>query len=524
MGFIAELANRKTSNNLWRQTFGAIDKETSSKPSVVPGGTHGRSLTATDVSFIRLLQAMRSMAPGGWSDDRWEQTKHWTGVTYVAGHRICTQWQQAEFQVFKKDQRHPDGKRPVREGEEGWDLVKLLEKPNKQDSFGRWMYRLGQQKYLTGTALTWMVPNVLGTPMELYCIPTAVAIPQPAINPDYPDGYYRIQPVYPYGPFSSYPTPTTAVGAPIPAQWMMRIQFPHPLLRYDGYTPLTGMRLHIDEIEMVDRARHYMMRRGINPSAVLNMEEMEGLQNLPEAELERIRADFEASHMGPENSGQLFVSYPGAKLEPWGAAPIDMAFQDGWSQLTDFVLGGGFGITKGAAGLTEGISSYAALFSMIKQLHLMTLKPDLDDVGSSITTNIAPFFGEGLYVDVRCPRIDDHDIKLTKLDKAMQGKVITKNELRKELDLPLTNEPWGEELVGMEGMGSPGPGQQLGESSSSQSQEPGDILRDAIEGGRASESPDLTKNRVEPGDINNESEPRIKKYIRASSNGKVKHA
>src|SRR5260370_35899679 len=107
---------------------------------------------------------------------------------------------------------------------------------------------------LMGKALTWMVPNKLKTPMELYSIPTAIAIPQPAINPDFPDGYYRIQPIYPYGPFSSYPTPATAVGAPIPAQWMLRVKYPHPLLRYDGYSPMTVLRLQQDEIESIDRS------------------------------------------------------------------------------------------------------------------------------------------------------------------------------------------------------------------------------------------------------------------------------
>ena len=462
MGVVSQLARTKAEfpsqdrgSRLWNDIFGATDKETPTrKPIRGDGGGWGRSLTSTAASTKRLIQAFRSMAPGGWSDDRWEQTRHFVGIAYLAIHRLATQWQQSEFQVFRRDMNLPDGKVPVTEydppqgGREvrPHDLVKMLQRPNRQDSFGKYMYRLCQQKYLTGTALTWMVPNMLGTPMELYTIPTAIAIPQPAVNPDYPDGFYRIQPIYPYGPFSSYPTPSSAVGAAVPAQWMMRFQFPHPLLRYEGYSPLTGVRLHLDEVEMVDRSRHYSMRREIRPSAVLNFGDSEGMQALPEEEIARIHSEFESEAMGPENAGRLFVSTPGANLEPWGTSPMEMDYHDSWEQLVSFSLAA-FGITKPAAGMIEE-ASYASLFAALKQLHVLTLKPDVDDVGSDLTQYLCPFFGDDLFVEIRCPRIDDHDIKMAKLDMAGKYKCITKNQMLKELDLPITKEEWGGDIVG----------------------------------------------------------------------------
>lgn len=428
---------------------------------VVPGGSHGRSvLSAGETAFTRLLQALRSNAPGGWSDDRYEQTqRHFTGITYVAIHRLSMQMSRAEFQVYRSDDAHPDGKRPVTRKDpptsrryaelnvRPWDLVELLKKPNNQDTFGRLMYRWTQQKLLTGSALTWMVPNRLQHPYELYSIPTALAIPQPAVNPEYPQGFYRIQPVYPYGPFSSFPAPASSVGAPIGGQWMMRMFYPHPLLRYEGYSPQTGMRLHIDSIEMIDRARHYMMRRGIYPSAVLNGTDAEGAAELDDTQIEQLRAMFEAEHMGPENMGRLFVAYAGWKLEQWGQAPADMAFEGGWEQLMGFILGGGFGISSPAAGMVE-TSSYQTLFATMKQLHLTTLEPEAEDIGATLTRTLGPFFGDDLIVQVRCPRIDDHELKFSKLGLAMQGKCMTKNELRHELDLPMTHEPWGADIAG----------------------------------------------------------------------------
>lgn len=457
MGIIASLAKQQTESpfsgmgqgrRIWDRIFehAPTNKEERAVQRPVPGGTYGRSMVSADAAMIRLLQAMRSRAPGGWSDDRYEEAKHYVGITYVAIHRQNELLSQGEFQVFIKDDRSPDGKKPVPKGHPGYKLIELLEKPNRDDSFGDMLAQWNLQLDLTGMALTWMVPNKLGVPMELYPIPTCIAIPQPAINPDYPDGYWRIQPVYPYGPFSSYPTPTTAVGAPIPAQWMLRWKYPHPILRYDGYSPQTGLRLTLDEVESMDRSRWYSMKRSMNFSGVLNMDGMEGSQALPPEEIDRIRAEVEAILQGPENAGQLYVAAPGAKLEPWGNKPTDMDYQSGWDQLTSFNLGA-FGITKPAAGMVED-SSYSNLFATLKQLYWLTLDPKCNRVSSALTRQLAPFFGDDLIVEVRCKRLDDEELKLQKLDKAVSGKCITKNELRKELDLPLTREEWGADIAG----------------------------------------------------------------------------
>lgn len=426
-----------------------------------PTNLRGRSnITPNASAFVKLLEAMRSNAPGGWTDDRYEQTlRHFVGITYVAIHRLSLQMGRGEFQVFHEDPDHPEGRRAVtrhdppsteehaKKGVKPYDLVQLLRNPNKQDSFGKLMYRWSQQKKLTGMALTWMVPNVFGVPYELYSIPTAVAIPQAATNPLYPEGYYRVQPIYPYGPFSTWPSATTSVGAAIPGNWMLRFSYPHPLLRYEGYSPLTAMRLHIDSLEMIDRARHYLMRRGISPSAVLNSTDAEGAEEINEDELDRLKAMFEEDHMGPENMGRLFVAYAGWKLEQWGHPPAEMGFDGSWDQLCSFILGGGFGITRPAAGMVED-ASYGGLFATMKQLHLTTLEPECEDLGSELTRHVAPYFGEGLIVEVRLPRIDDHEITFSRVGSAVSAKCITKNEARKELGYPLTKEPWGGDFAG----------------------------------------------------------------------------
>lgn len=452
MGFISSLAKsggniavatKSESDRLrWRRTFGVVSKEDSHrKPRVDP--RNYSSTLGSPASVEQLLKALRSQAPGGWSDNRWEQSNHFVGIAYVAIHRASEQLAQSEFEVLQKDPNHPEGFHSVHSDH---PLVKLLEHPNNDDTFGDLMYRLCMQLGLTGSALIWMVPNRLGIPVELYPIPTALAVPQSTQTPEYPDGYYRVQPIYPYGPFSVYPTPLSAAGACIPGQWMLRVQYPHPLLRYEGYSPLSAMRLHMDEIEAIDRSRWYSQRRAINPSAVLNFDEMEGSEPLPEAEISRIHAEFENEQMGPENTGRLFISTPGARLEPWGASPKDMEYQSGWDQLTSFTLAG-LGISKPAAGIVE-TSGYATLFASLKQFHMLTLEPMCARISGRLTRHLASFFGDNLVVRIRTQRIDDHDIKNAKLNMLISAKCITKQELRKELDMPPTNAEWANDIAG----------------------------------------------------------------------------
>ena len=456
----------RQATSLWRETFGlaATTKEDGLR-KVTTAGT-GRTLAATHAGFKRALEAYRANAPGNWSDNRLEQTQHFKGISYVAIHRMCEQFQQAEFQVWLKDESIPEGKRPVSRtdppqgGREcvPYDLVELLEKPNNDDSFGDWLYMLLQQMLLTGTALTWMVPNSYDNPCpyELYSVPTAMAPGGSVMSLEYPQGYYRLQPVYPYGGYGGYPQPGASVGTIIPAQWMLRVKLPHPFLRYDGFSPLSALNYHIDLFEMIDRSRHSSMRRGVRPSAVLDFAEMEGAQPLPETEIERMRAEWEESHQGPDNAGNLFVTPPGGRLEPFGARPADMDYTAGWDQMASFVLGG-FGITKPAAGMIED-ASYSTLFATMKQLYWQTLEPMTHRLSSQLTKKLAPFFGDNLIVEVRCKRIDDHDVKLGKLNLLCSRGSITHNELRDALDEPLTPEAWGAQRVGIEQQpGSPQP-------------------------------------------------------------------
>lgn len=516
---------------LWQRVFGSAgtDKETGSlQPRYDPSSVRPlRSMqaTATNAAVFRLLQSLKSKSPGAWTDNRYEQAAHYTGITFVSIFRLARLMSQAEFQVFIKDPTHPDGKRPVTEtdaphggfymrGDElvprhpevrPYQLVTLLKKPNPQDSFGKMLMRFIVQKYLTGTRLCWMVENVLGAVAHLFPIETVIASPNPIIDAEHPDGYYRIQPLYPNGPYSVYPTVNAAAGATIDARWMLVDRFPHPFFRYDGYSPLTGMKLHVDEVEAMDRARWYEMKRSIKPNAILQMTEVEGnIAQLTTEQMERIRAEFESEFQSPENWGKLIVGAPGFDLQ-LQTDTREVDYYQGWEQLVSFVMGG-FGITKEAAGMISD-ASYAALFATLKQLYFVTLDPECQDVAQDFTNNLAPMYGDDLEVEVRARPIDDHEKTLAELGLLMQAKAVTKNEVRKHLKFSTTLEPWGNDIAG-----DPSPAETLMNTQmlaaalpdESEEQEKGVILpgKDGPEGADRDPEPEQIKDtRPGPGSL-----------------------
>lgn len=463
MGFIKQLQQKSSKvfpgqnegNRLWRQTFGTTKEDPRPKPQASEnGGSFGRSTISSHAAVKRLVQALASMAPGGWSDDRYQQTKNYIGLIFLAIESQCRHMRRAQFEVFKRDDKHHDGKRLLTRDDSEYELVERLRQPNEDDSFGDLMVEWTMQLDLTGMALTWKVPSKLselygkGPPARLYPIKTATAIPQPAVNPEFPDGFWRIQPVYPYGPFSSYPTPSSAVGAPIPAQQMLRFKYTHPLLRYDGYSPQSGLSSWIDQFNTIDRSRNYSMRGAINPSAVLeqNLDENGGSNPIPEEEIDRIIAEFEQTVGGPENMGRLFVTPNGSTLKEWGATPDKMLYEGGWDQVGSAILGG-FGMTKPAAGMVED-SSYSQLFATLKQLYWTTLEPKCEMIAEKLTRHLAPDYGDDLIIEIKCKPIDDHEKNQATFQTALAGKCATKNEGRKLLGLSLTREEWGDDILG----------------------------------------------------------------------------
>lgn len=391
-----------------------------------------------------LLRALRSRAPGMYSQNVQALSQHFTSGVYLALNTMCKQAAQAEWRIFEEigSPHEPDVELQKHE-----PVVKLFKNPNNEDDFVDILAQLTQQIGLNGIALEWI--PVWGNqiqPEEMYIIPTATALPWPP-SPVYPHGSYLIQPFYPFGPFSTIPSYQSAAGARIPAEQIIRIKNDHPILRYDGYATLTAIQRHVDTVEAIDTARWSTQQLGLDPSIIISFDPK--LVNPDKADFKRIRTELQAIYAGPVNAGKIMFNPFGGKADKLSHTPNEMAWEKGWEQLMAFEQAC-FGVPKGISGMDDD-TSFATLYARMKQFNLLSLDPLLDKLGRKNTKRlIKPYFGGDLYLKLTARKITDEEMVLKKIGVGIQSKTLRLNEIRKllDLDLPPIDGPQGDEFIG----------------------------------------------------------------------------
>ncbi len=388
-----------------------------------------------------LLAALRSRAPGQWSQNLLELSRHFTSAIFLAINTLAKQAENADWRVYERDPGEPESKTQLPHTD---PLCRLLEDPNAEDSTGDLLYQVTQQLSLTGISLVWTPRhNPLDIPSELYVIPSATAFPLPH-SATYPDGAYRVMPMYPYGPFATVPGYQTAAGAIIPADQVIRIKNHHPYLRYDGYAVLTALNLQIDTIEAIDRARWSTQMKGVDPTVAMGFDPE--VFNPDETDLNRLRAQIEAVNAGPQNAGKILFNPYGTTITRLSNTPAEMAWQEGWAQLVDFVLAS-YDVPKSVAGLQDA-ATYATLFASLKQFYLLSLNPLLTKIAGRFNKHLVrPYFGPDLVLELRGQKITDEDLLEKQLanDAAVGARRL--NEWRKVRELPPLPGPEGDERV-----------------------------------------------------------------------------
>lgn len=396
------------------------------------------TLTGASFNLHNLLSVLRADAPGAATDDRFTQASNFVGMTYLAVHRLAEMGASSKFHARIK---HPEEPLGYVDAPVGDDLRMLLDYINENDTPGEFLYQTVQQMALTGSAPQWNVPNRKGTVAEMYCLRTATMWPLPT-SPMYPRGAFRIQTLYPYGPWASSYSPASAAGAVIPAEQITRIRNPHPLLYYDAYSPQTGTRLEADTINAINTGRKNSLINGVDQST-LAIEFDADVQNPNDDDLKRMRAQLEAVMAGPKAWGKVFFLQPGTHAKSLSNKPSEMAFSEGWQQVSSFLMAA-YGVTKPVAGMIEE-TSYATLYAALKQFFLLTLQPLLNRIAGAMSKKLARLYSPMHYIHIEAPKLDDESLLENALNTDLQCGLRRINEIRIARGLPPVKEAWGNE-------------------------------------------------------------------------------
>lgn len=389
------------------------------------------------------LAALRSGAPMQWLSDHLSEDQRQRGPIYVAVEVLMKQAMAAELHAYElRPDARQDGKLAKEPLPHDHPIVELCEYPNPHQTGGELRAQQVQQLCLTGTSLSVKARDDFGMVRELWSEPTGTYQPIP-ISPYYPNGGYRFLPWFP-GPLASIPGAKTAGGVAVPAEEVLALRLPHPLLPGgEGYSPLHACRLPFDTLEMIDRGRMNRMRRGIRPSAVA---EVDPASQLPTgSDLEVLRLEINKLQAGPERDGALALLSPGIKLREWNASSdIELSWIESWGQLVGMVLAC-FGVAKSMAFLDDS-TSFAELYARLKQFDLFTLCPLLSRLSAAYNRELIwPVWGRSYGVELRPRKIDNLDDDVKRISTAQASGSIKHNEVRKTLGWEPVDEPWGEE-------------------------------------------------------------------------------
>jgi len=158
-----------------------------------------------------------------------------------------------------------------------------------------------------------------------------------------------------------------------------------------------------------------------------------------EEELDRTAKKFNEKYAGSEGSGKAMFLSGASTVTQIGAAPKDMGYEAGFTQMRDAVLGI-HGVPPIAAGISGG-GSYAAYYAELKQFTHLTMQPIFELLAEEDTERLAPQFGAGLTIEYEASAIDDPDVLEKRLATDIAARAITKRELRALRGLP----PFGDE-------------------------------------------------------------------------------
>lgn len=415
------------------------------------------------------LQTMRRSPPGTGTDNRWEQVRHYRGVVYIAIRAIMSLAGGATYECLKRKKRHrgrttfgPRGsvaKSVALPQSHGRDedyvpvddlehpIAARLERPNPNETFGELTGKIILQNRLTGLGPLWAVPNAKGRPVELWALKTPYLYPLWQASKQYPNGVWRVMPQASAGWSGSLPHGLSMSGAMLPGEEVKRFLEPHPMIDWDGWSPLTAGAHELDVLESIQESRKSAMDQGLNLDVVAI------LPGMDQSELNRFTASTTEKAAGSRNHRKFIAFAPPAGtgpqdkplLETLGQSPKDMDYSTGYGQHVKFALAL-FGVPDAVAFLSEA-GSYSQDYSAQRAFQSRQ-KQFFNDIASWYTKVLCwpweSFPGEYL-IHIKLPPIEDVELleKQLQTDKGIRSV----NERRAQRDLPPVEDgDWPEDI------------------------------------------------------------------------------
>ena len=329
-------------------------------------------------------------------------------------------------------------------------LYRLLSRPNPEWSGSTFIYALSQQISSTGVGLVWCIRNGAGVPVELYVIPTGLAVPR-LPTPAYPQGSYYITPISAWGVAPNDIWNEGAIGqamltgAEIDRRDVKKICWPHSFFLTDGQSPMAAGSLWVDLGNEMDRASWYRFQNAERPGMIFKRDK--DIDPDP-ADVAQFREDLKADASGTPNTGKHLILPPGIEAVSWNNTERELEFVGSRPQVRDMNLAL-HGMTPISCGFAEA-QAYSAYWAAIKQTTELSVQPLLGLIGGELTELLGTAFDGCRYeIGYNAPSIDDPQLLESRLQTDIDaGNVLLVSEYRAMRGLPLLGDERDDQFVG----------------------------------------------------------------------------
>lgn len=488
-------------------------------PSFYSDGRHERD-PAERRQAAGLLAYRRMDPPGGWSDNRLLQSQKYSGVPYIAIQSILDLVGSCTYQIVRRKKNRPVKKALPTAHAQGSDeeytpfddldhpLAKMVVRPNNQQTFGELCGDIVLQNRLTGVGPLWVLPNTGGKPVELWALKTALTYPLYAVSERYPRGAWRVTPYATGGWSGSLPGGLSNTGGVIPGEEVARFRDRHPLIDWDGFSPLTADAKQLDILEAIDESRWSAFSNGLQLDTVLVV------PGADQGALDRLSAGMMDKVGGSRNARKFLAlsAQLGATgndkpmLSTFGQSPRDMDYQAGWDQMVKFCLAV-FGVPSSVAGLQDQ-TSYAELYAALRQFHHRQGQYVRRMADWLTKTLCWPWcsFPDEFKVQIDLPGLDDPDLLENQLSADTGIRTVNERRALRNLDAVEGGDvpeqvylKWVEQKT-MPQQPQPGVGQ-MGELSDGQQGQSGDPLSSLLGSSPTGGSPPAPENDAGEGTL-----------------------
>jgi len=364
--------------------------------------------------WVPLLASDWTSGPAAWADDPREQVRHYHQWVYAAVRAIADRVAATELRVFYRrgndlqlldDPAHP--------------LLRLLEEVNPiQTRYGLWAETMAFLE-LTGNAYWYIAANGLGTPAEIWVIPSQ----HMRVVPD-PQTFIR-----------GYLCRHAGREVFFARREVIHLKYPNPCSPYYGRGPLQAAAAAVDNHEQLKRAECMAFRHGVLSDLALETDHY-----LPPGVIERLRTQVHQKFAGPENAGRPLVLEGGLRAKPISLSPREMAFVQSARLLRDEIFAI-FGVPAAVTGLSEDVNR-AVAEAMDVIFARYCIEPKLRLIEAQLNQDLLPRFDPGLVCRFAPVVPGDQAQQRADMEANLRLGVTTINEERRRQGRPPV--AWGE--------------------------------------------------------------------------------